>query len=117
MFRWLNERLKWWRINRAERLVWRYGYGVYFRAYVDEAAGMAGNLRDYSHRSGHLTRGFQAGKRVQRDTDEITARLTAARLLAENHSPRRHRGRGVSVAPLVVLLLARILASGGSRTW
>lgn len=68
---------KWRAIERAERLVWAHGYGVYHRAYVDEAYKRVASLKDYAERSGHLTRGFHAGKRVQRDAADVVELLYA----------------------------------------
>lgn len=116
-----REWLKWRRIARAERAVWGYGYGVYHRGYVDEAYTRVVALQDYAARSGHLRRGFHAGKRVQRDTEAVVGMLYAASLLT---SPRVARvgpyGREgpERVAGIVARVLAGILVGGtGPRAW
>jgi hypothetical protein len=97
----LQEWFKWRRIERAEVIVHRYGYGVYLREYVDDALKRAVALADYATRSGHLTRGFHAGKRVQRDTEKMVRALGSA-------VPRKPEHIGTIVARAV----ARIFAGG-----
>jgi hypothetical protein len=108
-----REAVKWWRIERAERLVTRYGYGVFHRAYVEGACEKVGELRTYAYHSGHLTRGFHAGKRMQRGLADVRGELLSAILAAQR--PRR-RVNPEHVGSVVALVLARIF-SGGSRSW
>lgn len=92
---------KWRRIEAAEAAVQRYGYGVYNRAYVDDALQRAVALADYATRSGHLTRGFHAGKRVQRDTEGMVKALSSAFARKPEH-----------IGSIVACAVARIFAGG-----
>lgn len=123
LWRRVAEWRKWRAIERAERLVWSHGYGVYHRAYVEEAYERVAKLKDYAERSGHLTRGFHAGKRVQRDTADVVELLYAAKLLAERRVARvgRYTGEGpVHIGVVVGAVLGGVIAAvarGGSRSW
>lgn len=115
MRRELAEWFKWRLVALAERLVWRYGYGVYHRAYVDAAYTKVDKLHGYAGKSGHLTRGFHAGKRVQRDTADVAELLYAARRLAVPRGGPVHIGEVVGM--VLGGLLARALVHGGARSW
>ena len=101
----LREWLKWRRIGRAEEMVREYGYGVYHSGYVDDALQRAVALAEYAARSGHLTRGFHAGKRVQRDVEAIGGALRGSRGGCVNRRPEH-------IGSIVARALARIFAGG-----
>lgn len=110
----LAEWWKWRRIAWAERVVWRYGYGVYHREYVDRAADKVAALSEYAAHSGHLRRGFQAGKRVQRDTHAVVRLLLAA---AAGNRPRGFVHIGDVVAGALTGLLVGAVVRSGTRGW
>ncbi len=113
----IGEWLKWRRVELAERMVWGLGYGVYHRMYVEEAATQAGALVRYAARSGHLTRRFKAGKRVQESAAHMADLLYCARILARSPA----RGGPTPIAPVIVGalagLLVGVLTRGGARSW
>lgn len=62
----------------ASRLASRYGCRVVHAGMYDEAVSAVRSLNEYSFRSGHLTRGFKAGKAVQGITNFVCGALGAA---------------------------------------
>ena len=69
------------RVVLARFLVRGLGFNVYHSSSFDEASGIVMALEAFAIRSGHLTRGFHAGKRVQRDVRRVRSELGNASLV------------------------------------
>lgn len=71
-----------WRIGLARRLVRGLGIGLFWSEDIDAAQRVCDHLIDYSLDSGHLTRAYHAGRRVQSYAAVVRNRLRVAGTLS-----------------------------------